>query len=198
MKRRTLLRSLATGAVGAAASSSWVESLSALSRQQAHAHAAQTAAAARDWTPRVLDARQNETVTVITELIIPETGTPGARAARVNRFVDAVLHQAPAAERDAFLRGLAWVDERSRARSGRDFAAATPADQTSLLTTIADDANKTPADRAGVEFFRAIKSMTIDGYYTSEIGMRQELGDSGQLFLARFAGCDHPDHGAEG
>lgn len=201
MKRRTVLRNLACGAVGAAAASSWVESLSALSRQQAHAHAAQTAAATRDWTPRVLDARQNETVTVLTELIIPETDTPGARAARVNRFVDAVLHEAPAAERDAFLRGLAWVDERSRARFGREFAAAAAAEQTALLTAIADgatDISKAPGDRVGVEFFRAIKSMTIDGYYTSEIGMRQELGDSGQLFLARFAGCDHPDHGAEG
>ena len=48
--------------------------------------------------------------------------------------------------------------------------------------------------RAGVQFFRAIKSMTIDGYYTTEIGLRQELGDNGQLFLPQFAGCDHPEH----
>jgi hypothetical protein len=36
--------------------------------------------------------------------------------------------------------------------------------------------------------------MTIDGYYTTEIGLRQELGDNGQLFLPQFAGCDHPEH----
>ena len=36
--------------------------------------------------------------------------------------------------------------------------------------------------------------MTIDGYYTTEIGLRQELGDNGQLFLGRFEGCAHPEH----
>ena len=43
---------------------------------------------------------------------------------------------------------------------------------------------------AAVIFFGSM----IDGYYTSEIGLRQELGDDGQLFLAKFAGCDHPEH----
>ena len=51
-------------------------------------------------------------------------------------------------------------------------------------------------DQIGVEFFQSIKSMTITGYYTSEIGMRQELGDDGQLFFAEFKGCTHPEHGA--
>ena len=36
--------------------------------------------------------------------------------------------------------------------------------------------------------------MTINGYYTSEIGLRQELGDDGQLFMLQFPGCTHPEH----
>lgn len=192
--RRTALRTLATGAVGAATSSRWVESLSALASQQAHAHAAQAAIAAQDWTPRVLNAKQNEAVLVLTELIIPETDTPGAKAARVHRFIDAVLHEAPPADRDAFLRGLAWMDERSQTLFKKDFVGAGAAEQTALLTTLSNDKNDAAENRIGVQFFRAIKSMTIDGYYTSEIGLRQELGDNGQLFLAQFAGCDHPEH----
>ena len=39
-----------------------------------------------------------------------------------------------------------------------------------------------------------LKSMTISGYYSSEIGLRQELGDAGQLFHLEFKGCDHPEH----
>ena len=39
-----------------------------------------------------------------------------------------------------------------------------------------------------------LKSMTIAGYYTSEIGLRQELGDDGVLAQARFEGCTHPEH----
>ena len=194
--RRTALRAIAAGAVGAAASSNWVETLTALARQQAHTHQGTPAAkAAAAWTPRVLTARQNETVVALTELIIPATDTPGAAAAGVNRFIDGVLHKAAATERAAFLRGLTWVDARSRALYKKDFTAAGPADQTALLTSLADVTGDPGArDRAGVDFFRALKSMTIDGYYTSEIGMRQELGDDGQLFHAKFEGCTHTEH----
>ena len=87
INRRRAMRTLATGVVGAATSAMWVESLSALARQQAHAHVADTAIAAQDWTPRVFTAPQNEAVIALTELIIPDTGpapgTPGAKAARV-------------------------------------------------------------------------------------------------------------------
>src|SRR3954447_9185317 len=36
---------------------------------------------------------------------------------------------------------------------------------------------------------RAIKSMTITGYYTTEIGLRQELGDDGRMMLGTFEGA---------
>ena len=187
--RRTALRALAAGAAAA-----WVDSLSALAAQHAHSPAAQAAIAAQEWTPRVLNPQQNETIIALTELIIPQTETPGAKAARVNRFIDAVLQRAKPADRDSFLRGLTWMDERSRTQFRTDFVAATPAQQTELLTTLAKGDGETAELRAGVQFFRAIKSMTIDGYYTTEIGLRQELGDNGQLFLAQFAGCDHSEH----
>ena len=192
--RRTALRTLAAGAA-AAASSAWVESLSALAVQ--HAHSPQSAVTAQNWTPRVLDARQNETVIALTELIIPETDTAGAKAAGVNRFIDAVLQKAKPEDRDSFVRGLTWVDDRSRRQFKNDFVAATPAQQTALLTELSERSRSpdVPAElRTGADFFRAIKSLTIDGYYTTEVGLRQELGDNGQLFLAQFAGCDHPEH----
>jgi hypothetical protein len=194
LNRREALQALATGAIGAATSAIWVESLSALARQQAHAHAADAVIALQDWTPRVLTARQDEAVVTLTELIIPQTDTPGAKVARVNRFIDAVLRDARPADRESFLRGLAWMDERSRALFGKDFLAAAAAEQTGLLTRLSKEGNPDGEDRIGIEFFDAIKSMTINGYYTSQIGLRQELGDDGQLFLAQFPGCTHPEH----
>jgi hypothetical protein len=191
--RRTALRALASGAA-AAASSAWVESLSALAAQHAQSPAAQAAVTAQNWTPTVLDAHQNETVVAVTELIIPQTDTPGAKAAGVNRFIDAVLQQAKPTERQAFVRGVAWLDDRSRRQFRNDFVSATAAQQTELLTAVSRS-DDVPAElRTGADFFRAIKSMTIDGYYTTEIGLRQELGDNGQLFLPQFAGCDHAEH----
>jgi hypothetical protein len=171
-----------------------VESLSALAREQAHAHAAQGAMAAPAWTPKVLSPRQDQLVVALTELIIPATDTPGAKAALVNRFIDQVLQEAPPAERTSFLQGLAWMDRRSRALFRQDFLAAAGDDQAALLTRLSAAGNPDKEEAAGRNFFQAIKSMTISGYYTTEIGLRQELGDSGQLFLPRFPGCDHPEH----
>jgi hypothetical protein len=36
--------------------------------------------------------------------------------------------------------------------------------------------------------------MTITGYYTSETGLRQELGEDRNLFFASYPGCTHPEH----
>ena len=38
--------------------------------------------------------RQNELVITLTELIIPQTDTPGAKAAKVNEYIDTVLADA--------------------------------------------------------------------------------------------------------
>lgn len=192
--RRAAIRALASGAAGVTASAAWVEALSAVARQHAHSAVAQGAMTAAEWKPRVLTPRQNDLVVALTEIIIPETDTPGAKAARVNRFVDGVLLEAPPAERRRFLDGLAWIDARSRALFTRDFLSASPANQTALVARLAAEDNPDGEARAGREFFQAIKAMTINGYYTTEIGMRQELGDNGQLFLPQFQGCDHPEH----
>jgi hypothetical protein len=189
--RRNALRAIATSVVGAATSGTWVESLTATARQHAHAPAALSAS---DWKPRVLDARQNELVIALTELIIPETDTPGAKAALVNRFIDGVLHVAQPAVRDEFLRGLAWLDQRSTVLYGREFVQAGAKEQTDLLTRLSAPRDPQNEARVGLEFFEAIKRMTINGYYTTEVGLRKELGDDGQLALAEFQGCDHPEH----
>jgi hypothetical protein len=183
------------GGVAAAATPSWAEALGALA--QGHPHPAPAPAAApADWKPKVLSAEQDETVVVLSELIIPATDTPGAKAALVNRFVDAILEDADEHERREFLRGLQWTDLRSQELFGAPFRSATPEQQTQLLTALSADGPATSADLLGREFFRAIKSLTITGYYTSEVGMKEELGDDGRMFFTEFKGCTHPEHGA--
>src|SRR6478735_10365190 len=111
----------------------WVQSLCAQARAEATTQAAQVAAGASTWAPSVLTPRQDEAVIALSELIIPATETPGAKAALVNRFVDHVLSVADAKERSEFVRGLTWLDERCRARAGKDLARATSAELTTLL-----------------------------------------------------------------
>jgi hypothetical protein len=194
--RRDALWRLAAGGIGAAASALWVEELGAFARQQAaHVHATiATSAQAAAWKPKVLSPHQLETVATLSELIIPQTDTPGAKAALVDRFIDSVLAEAPPAERDPFLKGLAWIDARSKALFGKDVVSATATQQTDLLTKLS--AAPSHEERAGVDFFNAMKSMTITGYYTTEVGLHQELGDDGVLAQATFVGCTHPEHQA--
>jgi hypothetical protein len=197
LSRRDAIRTLAAGGIGVASVPLWVDALSALARAQApHAHPAlpPPAPPASPWTPKVLSAHQDRTVTTLCELIIPETDTPGAKAAQVNRFIDAVLKEAPAADRASFLKGLLWMDARSKALFGKDIISSAPDQQTTLLTKVSSEEAGPPEDQVGRDFFRALKSMTITGYYSTEIGLRKELGDDGQLVHAEFKGCTHPEH----
>lgn len=192
LDRRQALRELAVGATAL-----WVSELAMFAEEQAiHAHVALTQAgrAPAAFVPKVLVGPHLETVAVVAEHIIPTTDTPGARAARVDQFVDYTLDAATPAVRERFLEGLQWLDGRSRAQFGNAFSAATSAQQIDLLTRLSADDAASREGEVGAQFFAAIKSMTITGYYSTEIGLRQELGDPGQLVLARFDGCTHAEH----
>src|SRR6266516_2963410 len=127
-------------------------------------------ATASGWTPRTLSASQLELVAVIAEHIIPETDTPGARAAGVHRFVDTLLtDHYPAAERDRFLAGLGGVNTRSRSQHRKPFAECAPAQRVALLAQMDEEAypprgsDAAPAAPAADEtwFFRRMKELTL-------------------------------------
>lgn len=127
---------------------------------------------------RVLDADQQALVTTLTDLIIPETETPGAKAARVDQFIDVMLADwYDAADRQRFLDGLADVDARSTTAAGKPFTDATPAQQTAVLTTLDDEFARLRMAHQSTSknFFRMLKWLTLVGYYTSQIGFEQEL-----------------------
>jgi glucoside 3-dehydrogenase (cytochrome c) hitch-hiker subunit len=86
------------------------------------------------WTPRTLTPQQRDMVVSIAETIIPETNTPGARAARVDEFVDAMLtDHYPVADKERFLTGLARVDARAQRAHGKSFTQLEPAQQTAIV-----------------------------------------------------------------
>ncbi|HEY8535990.1 MAG TPA: gluconate 2-dehydrogenase subunit 3 family protein [Vicinamibacterales bacterium] len=192
MDRREAIRRLAVGGAAVVGAPFWVEALAGAA--SGHAAHYQSQASAAGWTPKVFSPAQNDLVIALTERIIPETDTPGAAKAGVNQFIDAVLADAAPDVRQRFLDGLAWVDARSRRDFGVPFIEASEAQQVALLSVIS---RRDPAagDRDGAEFFRALKSMTVTGYYTSEVGVLQELGEAEHLFFTEFRGCTHPGHG---
>jgi hypothetical protein len=150
---------------------------------------------------RSLDPEQNELVTVVSELILPETDTPGAKAARVNEFVDVMLtNWFDESERSAFYRGLRQMDDRARAAHGERFVGCTNAAQVEILTELEREALETAEDLestrgaaqssdspASQPFFNVMKWLTLHGYFTSEIGMEQELHHV--VFPGSYEGC---------
>jgi gluconate 2-dehydrogenase gamma chain len=50
-----------------------------------------------------------------------------------------------------------------------------------------------PAD-VPVGFFRLLKNLTADGYYTSRVGLLEELGYKGNTALLAFPSCTVPEH----
>jgi hypothetical protein len=73
-------------------------------------------------------------VVAIADTIIPETDTPGARAAQVDQFVDILLtdHFAPA-EKERFLAGLTRLDARALRTHKKGFTELTPAEQAAIV-----------------------------------------------------------------
>lgn len=138
-----------------------------------------------EWKPSVLDAHQNETVIALTELIIPATDTPGAKLARVNRYIDLLLRDGSAEERERFLAGLGWLDGFSIRGHGHPFVSCAQEQQTAMLRAL--DAGTGP----GHEFFRAAKSLTVQIYYATEIGF-EELNKGGRVPVT--FGCEHASH----
>ena len=45
-----------------------------------------------------------------------------------------------------------------------------------------------------VRFFRLVKNLTADGYYTSRVGLLQELGYPGNTALTKFPECEISEH----
>jgi hypothetical protein len=187
--RRDALKKIAAGGAAAATSIFWVDALAAAAEQHAEHYHAAAAAAAGPWTPKVLSADQNATVVALAEIIIPETDTPGATKANVNQFVDYVLANA-ATDRQKFVDSLAWLDAHVNETHGTTFVKASPDTQMAVVTALSTQ----PSGSPGGDFFRAIKSLTVTGYYTSEIAMRDEIGDDGNMFFTEFKGCTHPEH----
>ncbi|HEY6293711.1 MAG TPA: gluconate 2-dehydrogenase subunit 3 family protein [Terriglobia bacterium] len=161
----------------------------------AQSSAQDAAADQAGWKPIFFDQHQNETVIELTELIIPATDTPGAKAAQVNRLIDLTLNESEKDQKASFIRGLNWIDARSLERHGKPFVDLSAEQQTALLEPLADPANKSPADEPGVRFFEHLKDLTIFGYYTSKIGLDQELEYGGDDYHTEYPGaCTHPEH----
>jgi Gluconate 2-dehydrogenase subunit 3 len=148
-----------------------------------------------DWVPIFLNAHQNETLTELSEAIIPATDTPGAKAALVNRFIDLVMSVEPPAVQKAFLESLAWFDTASQERYKATFVNLTAEEKVDLLNLVAwphthPRWGTTEKGFAGNQHFILIKRWTVSAFYSSPIGLKEQ-GWDGWAARGTFTGCEH-------
>ena len=150
---------------------------------------------------KVFTAHQDATVATMAELIIPATDTPGAKAARVNEFIDHIVADwYSGEERARFLAGLADVDSRAQSQFQKNFVDASLAQQSEILRALgAEMAHATavlataPRGYRGStpepedNFYFMFRQLTLTGYFTSEAGFTLQLKEV--IIPGRFDGC---------
>lgn len=134
---------------------------------------------------RVLSPEQDELVTMVADMIIPETDTPAASAVHINEFTDLLLAEwSSDADRERFLKGLDEIDRESRATYGKRFVEL--AEPERVLTLTALEGARDSSDGAG-RAFSELKRLTVYGYFTSEVVQKDVLKTT--MWPGRYDGC---------
>jgi hypothetical protein len=128
----------------------------------------------------------------IAETILPETSTPGAKAAKTGAFMALMVTDVYTdEEQQVFRDGLGTLEDVCRAATGSAFMQATPAERLTLLEAL-DREQKTameersnpartrypptpPAADVPPHYFRMMKELALLGYFTSEIGYTKAM-----------------------
>jgi hypothetical protein len=133
----------------------------------------EAAAANPESAPQFLDRRRFATLTAAVDTLVPRTDTPGALDANVHRFIDRLLAEWAAPERQAeWLAGLAEFDRQAQAAGADSFAGSTAEQQLALLQSLDDAAY---ADGGSDGFYPAFKKLVLFAFYSSEVGATEEL-----------------------
>ncbi len=149
-----------------------------------------TAARPQTKPPKFFTVLELALVDELSELIIPtDDHSPGARAAKCGEFIDGRLAELPDAEvKQQWREGLASLNRLSTEMHKLPLLKASAEQRIALLTRIAAGERdpKTPEEK----FFVELKTRVAHAYYTSKIGLRQELEYKGNTYLREFAGVD--------
>lgn len=166
MERRTVLKLVVLGGLVPPALSSGQHGYSA----------AETGNDSKKHPLQYFTEEESEMLDQLMEMIIPsDDHSPGARAAKVNLFADMMVATSSDEVKRQWRHGLQLMRE----------AAAHGSLQEALAKSAAHE------DHPGNElerFFIELKTMTVRGYYTSSIGIHDDLKYQGNTYL-NFEGC---------
>jgi hypothetical protein len=189
ISRRTALKILGVG-VGVASAPS-------VFAQQPHPHTGvEMVSPINEQTPsqlRFFTTAEMTAITLMSDLIMPaDPQSPGSKDAGVPAFIDLMVSESSVETKNLWRQGLAAIDQLCNKEFGNTFATLTSEQQVAVLKVISR--NEYQPRKLEERLFIAIKGLTVDGYYTSELGIHQELRYKGNAYLKDFAGCTHPEH----
>ncbi len=134
-----------------------------------HAHARVTASRTQIGT---FTAQDIALLDEVADTILPETKTPGAKAAKVGSFMAVMVTDTYDDRQQAIFR------DGMQKLNGAGFMTKSPAERLAFLEQL-DREQKTYMDTraqgAPVHYFRQMKELTLFGYFTSEIGCSQAM-----------------------
>jgi hypothetical protein len=124
-----------------------------------------------DWKPRLLSSQQATLLPELVEVIIPETDTPGAKAALVHVFVDLYANQCyPKTQQQVFLKGMDNLDTVSQKQLGRTFLKLSKEERLGLLKQLEKESLE-KGEPVEQSFIRMLKHLTLLGFFSSQAGV---------------------------
>jgi gluconate 2-dehydrogenase subunit 3-like protein len=149
--------------------------------------AAHPASPAKFFTPE-----QRAMIEDLSETIIPaDSRSGGAKAANVADYIEQTIRESvDDTQKTLWREGLRLLESMSQHYNGKSLVSASPEERFAILKVLSDNSQLT--DLPEVQFFQALKHLTIRGYYTSKIGIHDELEYKGNRILMEFVGCGDP------
>ncbi|MGW8123837.1 gluconate 2-dehydrogenase subunit 3 family protein [Roseivirga echinicomitans] len=121
-----------------------------------------------------------ETIAVLCDIILPANAEFGsATDAGVPEFIEFIVKDMP--NNQLPLRGgLAWLDSHSNKLYGMEFKKLNAEQHKAICDSIAYPGKTAPELKHGEKFFTNMRNLTMTGYFTSEIGVK-DLGYKGNV-----------------
>jgi hypothetical protein len=115
----------------------------------------------------------------IAETIIPQTDTPGAKAAKVGAFMTVMVKDCyEETDQRTFREGMDKINNAADKKFDKEFMELTPQQRHQLLVEIDNEQKEYAKNRKSDDpnhYFRLMKELTLLGYFTSEPGCTQAL-----------------------
>jgi hypothetical protein len=133
-----------------------------------------------EWE-RLMSRHELRQTSLLADLFLPgDASSPAPSALGIHDFIDEWIsapYPEQQSDRGIIQGGLAWLDQESAARFGKDFAAISDEQRVELMTAMA----AMPDSR----FFKRLRNLVVGAYFSSDAGFK-DIGYGGNVALDAF------------